>query len=188
MTDRVLWAPWRGEWIDNQKRRARSAKSKTQKGKKTKKFEPFIDLPKKGASEKTLVLFSNDRIFVVLNRFPYNPGHMMVIPRQKVDSPEKLAPEVLLEMMAALTLCMKKLRKAYEPQGFNVGMNIGRIAGAGIPDHIHWHLVPRWSGDTNFMPLIGETKAVPSHNLTIYRKLAPHFRQFADELKKSLKR
>jgi ATP adenylyltransferase len=180
MTTKTLWAPWRGEWIDDQKKR----QAKPQPVRK--KFDPFIELPKGGASEKTLVLFSNPRIFVVLNRFPYNPGHLMVIPRQKVDRPEKLSAKVWAELNTGLTLCMQKLQKAYDPQGFNVGMNIGAVSGAGIPDHIHWHVVPRWGGDTNFMPLIAEVKAIPSHNVTIYRKLKPLFATFADDLRKAM--
>ncbi len=175
---KVLWAPWRGEWIEDQKKR----EGKTSARKK--KFEPFTELPKKGASEKTLVLFVNDDVFVVLNRFPYNPGHLMVIPRQKVDSPEKLTGRELLAVHSALSLCLRYLKKAYKPHGFNIGMNIGRSAGAGIPEHIHWHVVPRWNGDTNFMPLLAEIKAAPSHNVTIYRKLKPFFATFAAELRK----
>jgi ATP adenylyltransferase len=178
---KVLWAPWRGEWIEDQKKRAAA---KTKGVSKKKKFEPFTELPKQGANEKNLVLFVNQDFFVVLNRFPYNPGHMMVIPRQKVDSPEKLSARELASITIGLTICVKILRKAYKAQGFNIGMNIGQSAGAGIPDHIHWHIVPRWNGDTNFMPLLAEAKAVPSHNLTIYRKLKPLFATFPAELRK----
>jgi ATP adenylyltransferase len=106
----------------------------------------FCDLPAKGDDAATLILARGGRGFVLMNSFPYNPGHLMVAPREEM-----------------------------EPQGFNIGMNLGRVAGAGIPDHVHWHVVPRWNGDTNFMPVVGQTRVLPELLEETYRKLAPRF-------------
>jgi ATP adenylyltransferase len=170
-----LWAPWRGEWIQSQKDLRKDARSE-------KELCPFCELPAKGVSEETLVLFANERLFVIMNKFPYNPGHVMVIPRAHAALPHDLTPAVWNEVNQAIPLAMDAVRAAYEPQGFNLGMNSGAVAGAGIPGHMHWHILPRWAGDTNFMPLLAEAKAVSAHNLTIYRQLKPHFEGFAEKL------
>jgi len=170
-----LWAPWRGEWIQSQKELRKDATAEKEKC-------PFCELPRHLPSEDTLVLFSNERLFVVMNKFPYNPGHVMVIPREHAAMPQELAPTIWNEINQALPLAMEAIARAYAPQGFNLGMNLGQAGGAGIPGHLHWHILPRWVGDTNFMPLLAETKAINTHNVTVYRRLEGEFQDFAEKL------
>ncbi len=170
-----LWAPWRGEWILSQK-------DKSKDGTEAPSPCPFCELPSEDPSEENLVLFRNDRIFVIMNKFPYNPGHLMVIPRAHVASPADLDPAVWNELCQAIPLVMECASRANTPQGHNLGMNLGQAGGAGIPGHLHWHILPRWVGDTNFMPLLAEAKALPLHNLTMYRALKPQFEGFAERL------
>lgn len=108
-----------------------------------------------------LIVRRGRHAFLVLNRYPYNNGHFMSVPYRHVDSFENLSAEETAEMMALLSQGIVALRKAFNPEGFNVGANIGKVAGAGVKDHVHMHVVPRWAGDTNFMPLFGETRVIP---------------------------
>jgi ATP adenylyltransferase len=98
---------------------------------------------------------------VMLNRYPYNSGHLMIIPHRHLRDVARLTPQECAEMMALLQRMVAALTAEYRPQGFNVGMNLGEVAGAGIAEHLHMHLVPRWGGDTNFMPVVGATKVLP---------------------------
>ena len=113
--------------------------------------------------------------YVVLNKFPYNPGHLLVVPNRHEGDLEALTADENAELQALLQRSIRALRAESEPHGFNVGMNLGRIAGAGIPGHLHWHIVPRWSGDTNYMPVVGETRVLPELLADTYRRLAPRF-------------
>ena len=113
--------------------------------------------------------------FVVLNRYPYNPGHVMVVPNRHVGDLEDFDDEEGLDLHRLLRRAVKALREEMAPHGFNIGLNVGRIAGAGVPDHIHWHVVPRWNGDTNFMPVVGETRVLPELLEETARRLAPRF-------------
>lgn len=115
--------------------------------------------------------------YVVLNKFPYNPGHLLVVPNRHEGDLEGLTPDENAELQALLQRSIRALRAESEPHGFNVGMNLGRIAGAGIPGHLHWHIVPRWSGDTNYMPVVGETRVLPELLADTYRRLAPRFEE-----------
>jgi ATP adenylyltransferase len=115
--------------------------------------------------------------YVVLNKFPYNPGHLLVVPNRHEGELEGLTPDENVELQALLQRSIRALRAESEPHGFNVGMNLGRIAGAGIPGHLHWHIVPRWSGDTNYMPVVGETRVLPELLADTYRRLAPRFEE-----------
>jgi len=117
--------------------------------------------------------------YVVLNKFPYNPGHLLVVPNRHEGDLEALTPDENAELQALLQRSIRALRAGSEPHGFNVGMNLGRIAGAGIPGHLHWHIVPRWSGDTNYMPVVGETRVLPELLADTYRRLAPRFEEDA---------
>ena len=110
-----------------------------------------------------------------MNRFPYTNGHLMVVPNRHVASIEELDEGEMLELMALLKKSILILKMALKPNGFNVGMNIGREAGAGIEDHIHFHIVPRWNGDTNFMPILVETKVVPEYLEKTYERLISFF-------------
>jgi ATP adenylyltransferase len=110
--------------------------------------------------DASLVVWRPDHAIVMLNKFPYNPGHVMVAPHAHRSSLEDLSDVETASLMAALRTTLKVLRTTLKPEGFNVGANIGRPAGAGIPDHVHLHAVPRWNGDTNFMPVLDDVKVV----------------------------
>jgi ATP adenylyltransferase len=143
-----LWAPWRMEYIG-------SAQEGEDQG------CLFCEKPKEGDDEKALILARTELSFAMLNKYPYNSGHLMIAPFRHVGEVEELENEESLDMQRLLQRCVKALKEAMQPDGFNIGMNLGRVAGAGIPDHVHWHVVPRWSGDTNFMPVVSETKVLP---------------------------
>jgi len=113
--------------------------------------------------------------YVILNRFPYNNGHLMVVPYVHVATLEELDAETLAELMASTQLCLRVLREAYSPQGFNLGMNIGEVAGAGVAGHVHLHVVPRWGGDTSYMTTVGETRVIPEWMDQTYERLRPLF-------------
>jgi ATP adenylyltransferase len=125
--------------------------------------------------EAERVLARSDLGFVVLNKFPYNPGHVMVVPNRHVADVADLDDEEHLELQRLVCRSVVALREEMDPHGFNVGLNLGRIAGAGLPDHVHWHVVPRWSGDTNFMPVVGQTRVMPELLAETARRLAPRF-------------
>jgi ATP adenylyltransferase len=112
----------------------------------------------------------------MLNRYPYNNGHLMIAPRRHIAQLEKLTPTELRQMMALLTKCLRILRLSLRPDGFNVGMNLGRVAGAGVEHHLHLHIVPRWNGDTNFMPVLGQTRVVSEHLQVTAARLRMAFR------------
>ena len=126
-------------------------------------------------AEEERILRRGDRAFVTLAKFPYNPGHLLVLPNRHVAELEDLTAEENADIARLLERSVRALREASDPHGFNLGVNLGRVAGAGIPDHLHWHVVPRWGGDTNFMPVVGETRVLPELIAETYRKLAPHF-------------
>jgi ATP adenylyltransferase len=135
----------------------------------------FCDLPKSSNDRENLVLGRTARTFAILNRFPYNNGHLMVVPRTHTAELDGLPAEENQELNEMLRVSVRLVKKAYEPQGYNIGMNLGRVAGAGIADHLHWHVVPRWGGDTNFMPVLGDTKVMIEHLSASWDKLRPLF-------------
>lgn len=139
-----LFTPWRMEYI-------RSAKTDGC---------IFCDMLEM-ADRDALILHRGGLAFLVLNRYPYNNGHFMSVPYRHVDTLESLTGEEMAEVMGLLARGLTALRRAWDPEGFNVGANIGKVAGAGVKDHVHMHAVPRWAGDTNFMPLFAETRVIP---------------------------
>ncbi|MFB3739506.1 MAG: HIT domain-containing protein [Candidatus Velamenicoccus archaeovorus] len=157
-----IWSPWRMRYIE-------SAKAGDEDG------CIFCDLPARGDDAGTHILSRGARAFAMLNTYPYNPGHVMVAPFRHVGDLEDLSPEELADVDRLLQASVRALREEMDPHGYNVGMNLGRVAGAGIPDHLHWHVVPRWSGDTNFMPVVAETRVLPELLDETYRKLLPRF-------------
>ncbi|MGC9335866.1 MAG: HIT family protein [Anaerolineae bacterium] len=152
---RHLWSPWRLEYL----------------------LAPtagrciFCHAAQANNDRENLVLLRAERGFLILNRYPYNNGHFMAVPYDHVPSLEDLDPPTLTEMMLLLNRGMAALRRIMQPDGFNVGVNIGQVAGAGIEDHVHIHAVPRWAGDTNFMPVIGDMRVVPETWLQTYDQL-----------------
>jgi ATP adenylyltransferase len=128
---------------------------------------------------RALVVHEGRRAFVILNLYPYNGGHLMVVPRRHVPTLAALEPEELAEIAALTRLSEMALTEAYRPQGLNVGINLGRPAGAGIVDHLHVHLVPRWNGDTNFMTVVGEVRVLPEELTATASRLRPIFERLA---------
>jgi ATP adenylyltransferase len=125
--------------------------------------------------QDTLVVFRGERAFVILNLYPYNNGHLMVVPRRHVASLAEAAPGELSELMALTRRAEIALTEAYAPHGLNIGINLGRAAGAGVLDHLHIHLVPRWNGDTNFMTVVGDARVLPESLEDTVAKLRPIF-------------
>ena len=150
-----LWAPWREEFIFGQKK-SRCIFCHSLKSKK----DSLNFIVKRGKNN-----------FVILNLYPYNTGHLMAVPNRHVGNLEDLTEFEALELMTLTTESVRALKKALKPEGFNVGLNLERAAGAGIADHIHIHIVPRWNGDTNFMPVLGRTKVLSLGLETVYSKL-----------------
>lgn len=142
-----LWAPWRMKYIKE---------TVGEGGKEC----VLCQKPKETEDEKNLVVFRGKHNYIMLNAYPYNSGHLMIVPYEHTAKLEELPPEVRAEHIELIAKAMTALREAYNPDGFNMGMNVGRVAGAGIDKHIHTHVVPRWSGDCNFMPVVGDTKVV----------------------------
>lgn len=143
-TPQILWAPWRMEYIKGAKEEGCI----------------FCDKPKQTQDRENLIVHRGRLAFVIMNKYPYNNGHLMVVPYRHEAELDQLTAEENAEMMALLQRCARALRKICAPHGFNIGMNVGAVAGAGIDGHLHFHIVPRWDADTNFMPILGHTKVV----------------------------
>jgi ATP adenylyltransferase len=126
---------------------------------------------------ENLIAFRGKRAYVILNRYPYTSGHLMVVPFDHRPNLEELDPETRAEMMELTTRCMSVLRKIYRPEAFNMGANIGEPAGAGIKSHVHIHIVPRWGGDTNFMTVVGEVRVLPEALETTYERVRKGFQE-----------
>jgi ATP adenylyltransferase len=151
-----LWAPWRMEYI-----------------KKCDEIPGciFCVLPAAQNDRENLILHRGEKCFVMLNTFPYNTGHLMIAPFKHTADMYDLDDEELLEISRTIRYAVKLLTETMQPDGFNLGVNLGRTAGAGVADHIHWHIVPRWNGDTNFMPVVADTKVLPESLLGTYDRL-----------------
>lgn len=158
MTER-LWAPWRLSYIE----------SASQEEGETGCI--FVDLPAQDDDRNNLILYRGERAFVMLNAFPYTNGHLMVAPYKHTAEMAELNDQELLEINQLVAKCTQWIGKTYKPDGFNIGVNLGRAAGAGIPTHIHWHIVPRWDGDTNFMTVVGEVRVLPQSLEESYDRL-----------------
>ena len=156
-----LWAPWRMEYI-----------------KKDKPEECiFCLLPKEIDDAKNYILYRGQSVFIIMNIFPYNSSHLMVSPFKHIGCLTKQDASENKEMTQLIHNSIEILRAVINPEGFNIGYNIGKAGGAGYDEHIHCHIVPRWIGDTNFMPVLGETKVHPEHLQATYNKLLPHFKK-----------
>lgn len=127
-------------------------------------------------AEKTLFLGQNTHAMAILNKYPYNTGHLLVLPKRHVGDFRELSKDELVDMQLLLQKAITTMTEVYTPSGFNVGLNLGAAAGAGIPEHMHWHLVPRWLGDTNFFPLIADTKVVVETLESSFERLVAYFR------------
>jgi ATP adenylyltransferase len=135
----------------------------------------FCALLEDGDPDGERILRRDPLAFAALAKYPYSPGHVLVLPVRHIGDVEDLDGDEQLAISTLVQTSVRVLREVSEPHGFNIGLNLGRIAGAGIPEHLHWHVVPRWSGDTNFMPVIGDTRVLPELLDETYRKLRPGF-------------
>ena len=122
---------------------------------------PFVDLPKSNDDKASLILSREKFSFILMNRYPYNAGHLLVLPYREVPDIEDLSPEERVSFFETTVKAKRLLKAALNPNGFNIGINLGEAGGAGIPKHLHQHVVPRWTGDTNFMPVVGSTRVLP---------------------------
>jgi ATP adenylyltransferase len=156
--DRV-WAPWRMEYI------TASMKSDS---------KCFLCV-NQADDQQALVVGRNNKAFIIMNRFPYTNGHVMVVPVRHIGSFEELTDEETLDMMRLVKIMVSILKEEFNVDGLNIGMNVGRAAGAGLEEHCHIHIVPRWFGDTNFMPILGETRVISEHLNTSYERLKRKF-------------
>lgn len=154
-----LWAPWRLQYV----------------GKEKAPGCIFCDKPKAGDDRAHYIVHRGAHSFVILNAFPYNNGHIMVAPYEHIADLEELPPATAGDMMALAQLATRALKATFFPDGINLGFNLGAAAGAGIADHLHMHLVPRWVGDTNFMPVIGDTRVIPESLEQTFDKLSEAF-------------
>lgn len=154
-----IWAPWRIDYILSKKGPGCI----------------FCDKPKEDRDRDNLILYRGNLCFVIMNLYPYNNGHLMVVPYRHVFSIVELNDEELLEIMKTVNLSVTALKEAFHPEGFNIGLNIGKVAGAGIEEHLHLHIIPRWVGDTHFMALLGEVRVIPEHVKSSYDRLYPFF-------------
>jgi len=155
-----LWAPWRMAYVTST-----GAPPATPAG------CIFCDALAAGDDRKSLVLRRGSKAFLILNKFPYVSGHVMAAVNRHVGALEETAPEEIGQAMELVQTVVRALNRAYTPEGFNVGLNQGRAAGAGVPKHLHIHVVPRWSGDVNFMPVVGDTRVLPESLDTTYDRL-----------------
>ena len=142
----------------------------------------FCEAPQQADDAKVYILHRGQLAYVILNIFPYNTGHVMINPYAHVDSIEKLDANALLEIMQLINLSLAALRSVSNPQGFNLGANLGKAAGGGIDQHFHFHVVPRWQGDTNFMPIVAQTRVLPENLDNLYQRLHPAFGEIARQM------
>lgn len=157
-----IWAPWRLSYVKDA-------------SKDNEEECIFCAKPAQDGDEANLIVHRGERAFVILNLFPYTNGHLMVAPYEHLGRLQEVPAETLAEMMSLAQRGMDGLERAYDPHGYNVGFNQGRVAGAGVEHHIHMHVVPRWGGDTNFMPVIADTKVMPQSIEQSYEALKGEF-------------
>lgn len=157
-----LWAPWRIDYILGPKPE-----------------ECVFCLPSPEEDEERLVLYRGQNCFVIMNKFPYNNGHIMVCPYRHVMAIEDLTPAESSEMMDLLQKCAVILKKHFKCEGINIGLNQGQAAGAGVREHLHFHLVPRWNGDSSFIAVMDEVRTMPQHLTETYQQLRPYFSESA---------
>jgi len=179
-----LFSPWRSAYISGKQPRGcflcRAAEPRLQSN--AKRSRQFVGAGRSVKSvesvdedRRNLVLFRGPKVFIIMNRYPYNNGHVMIAPYRHAGDVTKLTPAETRELFALLQRTVRILRQEMKPEGFNVGMNLGRIAGAGLADHVHLHVVPRWNGDTNFMPVNADTKVISEALATTWERLARRF-------------
>lgn len=166
----ILWSPWRTKYIE----------SFTDEKNENLCFICEA-IEKVDEAKERLVVFRTNSTIVIMNKFPYNAGHLLISPLKHTGTLENLNSEELLDLISTVRFSLKVLEVAMKPHGFNVGINIGRVAGAGLPEHIHFHVIPRWIGDTSFISVISDTKVISQSMEEIYDKLFNLFRTLKNE-------
>jgi ATP adenylyltransferase len=161
-----MWSPWRSQYIQSFKKPRR---------KTGKRRSLFAAAWRAKDDDKEMIVWRGVHCFVIMNRYPYNSGHLLIVPYRQTPSFQDLSREEMGEIMQATQRAMKALDSVMSPQGYNFGANIGRASGAGVDDHIHFHLVPRWNGDTNFMPVLADTKVISEDMKKTLKKLQRAF-------------
>ncbi|GAB4188691.1 MAG: HIT domain-containing protein [Calditrichia bacterium] len=161
-----LWAPWRIEYILNSDKEDGCI---------------FCNRLGRDDDDTDLIVYRGREAFIIMNKFPYNNGHVMVVPNRHIAEFCDLSPTEHTEMGELISLSISALKSSMNPHGFNIGMNLGRVSGAGIEDHLHYHIVPRWDGDTNFMPIIGGTKVVSEGLRESYQKIKEAVKEILGE-------
>ena len=161
-----LWSPWRSEYI-------KSLKKRPARGKSSRSL--FTAALKAGDDKRHHIIWRGKHCFVIMNRYPYNSGHLLIVPYRQTSDIQTLTAEELLEIMSTAPRAMRALDKVMRPQGYNFGANVGRVSGAGVEDHVHFHVVPRWNGDTNFMPVLSDAKVISEDLAQTRRKLKKIF-------------
>jgi len=156
---RQIWAPWRMEYIQMQKSQGCI----------------LCEKPGQDNDAANYILYRGEKNFIIMNTYPYNPGHLMIAPFRHVANLEELTDEERHEHIDIVSRSIQVLGQVFSPAGFNLGANIGKVAGAGIVDHVHTHVVPRWQGDVNFMPVLADTRVIPQALTETYQKLKDKF-------------
>ncbi|MBL6974540.1 MAG: HIT domain-containing protein [Deltaproteobacteria bacterium] len=156
-----IFAPWRMDYIISEKPEGCV----------------FCDLPGQGINDETLILYRGAGAFVIMNRYPYVSGHLMVVPNRHLEHPLLLDPVEWSEINDLVIPCVQALKNVFNPHGFNIGMNIGQAGGAGIHEHIHVHVIPRWTGDNNMVPVLTDTRVIPESLEETWKKLIPEFKK-----------
>ena len=164
-----LWAPWRLSYVT------------APKPPKTEDACFVCRAVESSEDRKNLLVHRGEHSIVLLNRFPYNNGHLLICPRRHEGTLEQLTQDELIDNVNTLRALMRALTALMSPEGFNVGLNLGAAAGAGLPGHLHWHVVPRWNGDTNFMPVLTETKVIVQSLDVLYERLTEQLRNGDEE-------
>ena len=158
-----LWAPWRLKYVE----------------KPSASGNIFVELPAQGDDRANFILYRGETAFIILNAYPYTNGHLLIAPFRQTNDLPTMTDHELLEINQLVAKAVKWISEVYKPDGFNIGINLGRAAGAGIPEHIHWHVLPRWNGDTNFLTTIGETRVMPQSLEDSYDRLLEVIRRDA---------
>ncbi len=156
-----LWAPWRIEYVLG----------------KRESYCIFCPEAEGHTDEERLILHRGKLTMVMMNKYPYNNGHLLVAPWRHVSGIDELHEEEMLDIMKWITVCTVILKRVMRPDGFNVGLNLGKVAGAGVAEHLHFHVVPRWGGDTNFLTVFADIRSIPEHLTQSYARLLPHFKK-----------
>lgn len=166
-----MWSPWRSQHISERRPKKEGGADES----------VFSRLVREEQDEENLILWRGQWVFVIMNLYPYNNGHLMIVPYREIANYEDLTADEQVEVARTIESCIRWLKRALNPEGFNVGINLGKAGGAGIPRHLHVHVVPRWNGDTNFMSTVGDIKVIPEALKDTYMKIQSAIVSLASE-------